>query len=172
MLASNRTMGYFQLLNDGKEVATGKQMSLEVCPAVEQCLLNISWTRDSALAMSRNYFDFVKRQFRDGNGNYQLKTLRTNIVTVPIEMLLSKGSPLLPRINDILLKIMESGLIQYWTELIASRQTALEAKTSHRTEKVLTMDNLQGAFLMWFIGIGLSILGFVGELLFNRFGGN
>lgn len=114
--------------------------------------------------MSRNHFDFIKKTFRDENGNYQLKTLRKNIVTVPIEMLLSKGNALLSRIDQVLFLIKESGLIDHWREEISSRELALEAKMSFRSEKVLTLNNLRGGFLLWSIGIGVSLVVFVVEI--------
>lgn len=48
------------------------------------------------MAMSRIHFDFVKDKYRDEeDGLYRVKALKTNIVTAPIEMLLSKvGSSL------------------------------------------------------------------------------
>lgn len=52
--------------------------------------LPFSSCRDSALAMSRINFEFIKGQLRDGDGNYHVKSLKTDIVTSPIEMLLSK----------------------------------------------------------------------------------
>lgn len=125
-------------------------------------------SRDSALAMSRNHFDFVKRKFRDETGYYKLKALKSNIVTVPIEFLLSKGNPLLGSINKRLMYVMESGLIQYWTEVIASAHTAADARIPDRTEKVLTLDNLRGSFILWLIGIGLSIVVFIGEVFYHQ----
>lgn len=50
--------------------------------------------RTSALAMSRVHFEFIKGQFRDDEGNFHVKALKTDIVTTPIEMLLSKVSGL------------------------------------------------------------------------------
>lgn len=52
--------------------------------------LLFSSCRDSALAMSRINFEFIKGQLRDGAGNYHVKSLKTDIVTSPIELLLSK----------------------------------------------------------------------------------
>lgn len=135
---------------------------MQVCPAVEECLANISWTRNSVLAASRNHFEFVKRRFRDPDGNYQLKALKSNIVTVPIEMLLSRGNPLLNRINQILLQVLESGLISHWQEIVTSRQAS---KTGEKVEKILTLDTLSGGFILWFIGVGLSMVVFLGEMV-------
>ena len=86
-------------------------MPYAICPSVKDCLDDISMNRDGALAMSRNQFDFIKGAYKDETGNFKLKSLATNIVTVPIEMLLSKGNPLLARLNSNLLYIIETGLI-------------------------------------------------------------
>lgn len=126
-------------------------------------------SRSSALAMSRIHFDFVKRNYRDEEGNYRVKVLTTNIVTTPIEMLLSKGNPLLNRINDILLVIMESGLISFLTDAITRTQTADE-KRIFNEEKVLKLDNLLGGFVLLFIGYSLSFVAFIGELLYFKYG--
>lgn len=42
--------------------------------------------------MSRDHFEFIKNQIRDAGGNLHVKALKTDIVTSPIEMLLSKVS--------------------------------------------------------------------------------
>lgn len=166
--ANNRTMTYMHRLM-GEDDHCQSLSTVNVCYDVEQCLANASESRDTGLAMSRKYYEFIKRKYRDDRGNFQFKTLKSNIVTVPIEMLLSKGNPLLSRINRILLCIVESGLIEYWTDTITNLQTALEAKMTYRTEKILTLDNLWGAFLLWFIGIGVSGLSFANEILYRQF---
>lgn len=158
MWMSNGTIKYMN-------VGSGQNDTLAICTDVEHCLGQMRWTRDSALAMSRNYFDFIKRNYTDETGRLQLKSLKSNIVTVPIEMLLSKGNPLLARINGILLNIIESGLIRYWTDHTTSRQIANDAKIDHKTEQVLTLDNLQGVFLLWSMGITMSNVVFIGELV-------
>lgn len=50
--------------------------------------------RDTALAISRIHFEFIKGHFKDDEGNFHVKSLKTDIVTSPIEMLLSKVSGL------------------------------------------------------------------------------
>lgn len=117
--------------------------------------------------MSRNYFQFVKRKYKDFDGKNQLKALKSNIVTVPIEMLLSKGNPLLATINRVLLGIVESGLIDYWTGISTSKQQA-DAMMGERTEKILTLETLKGGFLLWMLGIGLSCLAFLGEVVVHK----
>lgn len=77
-------------------------------------------------------------------------------------MLLSKGNPLLSRINAILLKIMETGFIDYWTGIVTRAQIADENKPI-KGQQILTLDNLKGAFLLWFTGLTLSLFVFVGE---------
>jgi hypothetical protein len=117
--------------------------------------------------MSRTHFDFVKGSFKDNIGNFKLKSLESNIVTVPLEMLLSKGNPMLTTVNRILLKIMESGLIEYWTDSVTSKLLVMD-HLNLQTEKTLTMNNLKGGFILFSVGIGLSIVTFVGELVVSN----
>lgn len=40
--------------------------------------------------MSRVHFEYIKERFRDAEGVQHVKSLESNIVTSPVEMLLSK----------------------------------------------------------------------------------
>ena len=76
---------------------------------------------------------------------------------------------MLPRINEILLDVIESGLIDYWTRNVAKDRAAEQGQEEvEKEEKILKLTNLQGGFILWAIGLGLSIVTFLVEICVDK----
>lgn len=72
---------------------------------------------------------------------------------------------MLPRINGILLLIIESGLIDYWTRTITREQEEAEA---NKGQKILRLENLQGCFYLLALGWGVSLVAFIVEIIIHH----
>jgi hypothetical protein len=87
-------------------------------------------------------------------------------------LILQKGSPFLLRFNDIITRIVEAGLVDYWKEAIIEERRlkagilALESLKDSYVE--LNLLHLQGAFIFLFIGVAFSFIGFLAELFFGK----
>lgn len=75
---------------------------------------------------------------------------------------------MLPRINEILLDIIESGIIDYWTRNVTKDQDADQDEGRFQEQKVLKLANLQGGFFLLGIGLGISFLTFIAEILYDK----
>jgi hypothetical protein len=87
-------------------------------------------------------------------------------------LVLQKGSPFLLLFNDVITRIVEAGLVDYWKEAIIEERRlkagvlALESLKDSYVE--LNVLHLQGAFIFLFIGLGFSFIGFMAELFFGK----
>lgn len=137
-----------------------------ICQLPILCMVDVGLRRDTAVAMSRVNFNYVKTHVKDENGQYRVKALEENIVTRPIQMLLVKGHPLMSRINQILMELIESGVIEHWRKSLVRPQILEEKKIKFSYEQnVLTIRNLLGGIVLWCSGIAISMLAFVYELI-------
>lgn len=68
----------------------------------------------------------------------------------------------MPRINAILLDIIESGLIDYWTRNVTTEGVA-DKDEKFKEQKILKLANLQGVFFIWALGLALSLATFAAE---------
>jgi hypothetical protein len=85
-------------------------------------------------------------------------------------MFMQKGNPLFRPVNDVILRIMEAGLVDYWWSLIVERlklSRNLETEDTPFTYFVFSMSHLYVAFTFLALGYGLSFLVFILELLWN-----
>ena len=90
------------------------------------------------------------------------------------------------KVNNLILHIFKAGLLSRWmddamNEYRAHKKSVIEAQMAKGEEFVdkvvkssqilgiqaLSMDNLQGAFLLWFTGIGLSFIALLSEIGFG-----
>lgn len=112
------------------------------------------------MAISNQYFEYVKNDYKDRFGNIQIHKIQPDIATLPVEMLLVKGHPLRKRINSILLKIISAGLIDFWSQQIKMERTRSNEKLDNKLDEdvVLSFYHLHGAFLVLICGWILSAI--------------
>lgn len=78
------------------------------------------------MANSRNYFHYILKDYQNSiTGESKIEALKSNIISAPVEMLITKGWPLLNLFNEQLLKLTETGLIDFWSRSIM-HQRAIE----------------------------------------------
>jgi hypothetical protein len=87
-------------------------------------------------------------------------------------MMMQKGSPLLLPVNEIITRIVEAGLSDYWLQAIIEetrlKAGILQLESLKDSYIELNVSHLQGAFIFLFIGIGLSFMAFLSELSFGK----
>lgn len=87
---------------------------------------------------------------------------------------LRKNSVLLESLNEFLMRVTESGLHVYWeTESYFARNLLLShARLKDNVDNIrraLTINKLKGHFLIWGVGMCISILRFGYELVLYKF---
>lgn len=76
------------------------------------------------------------------------------------------GDPLIPRIEQLLVYISESGFSVKWSR--QCKKIVFQNEMEENTEIVLTFQHLQGSFVILVTGLCLAFLIFLAELFFNE----
>lgn len=140
------------------------------CPGFEACSRRTATIGDAATVLDFQEFDYYKHKFVDENGDSLLCRLPGKISGYLIAMFMQKGNPLFRPVNDVILRIMEAGLVNFWWSLIVERQKFTrnpETEDTPITFFVFSMSHLYVAFTFLVVGCGLSFLVFILELLCN-----
>ena len=82
---------------------------------------------------------------------------------------LQKRSPLKPYFDREISKIAEAGIVEHITALYAKKQDNWNPRANAGKLFSYSLDSLQGAFYVWLLGLGLSTLTFIAELVFHRY---
>lgn len=86
-------------------------------------------------------------------------------------VLTSKGSPLGPGFDKVILSAFQSGLVEKWFRVAKSRFSSTSntdgSNVENKSATVLTVNDLKGAFFVLVVGICISSLLLVGELMLD-----
>ncbi|CAO1421445.1 unnamed protein product [Diamesa hyperborea] len=102
------TTKYFRSQND--TIGSFILKNVQLCNSTKICLHRLTKEKKFSIAISQRYLEYVINEFKE-DGKPIVRVLDDKIVQTPIEMLMFKGNPLLNRFNDLLLRIVEAGLI-------------------------------------------------------------
>jgi hypothetical protein len=133
------------------------------------CLERLTKVGDLAMLAATDIVEYTAACRNIQNpGKPVFYTFQSGFLSSNYVMYLTKGSPLLERINSITRHATEAGLVDHWwAEMIYSctlkRYVEIEEEFS-----TLTTSNLQSAFVLLFLGVGLSCFAFVAELICGR----
>jgi len=87
-------------------------------------------------------------------------------------MMMFHGDPLMRRVNDIIVRVVEAGLYNYWVSLEFNRYKILKSKIGlvHQLDEYYSFSlyHLQTVFYLLLMGWCLSALSFILEVLYNR----
>jgi hypothetical protein len=116
-------------------------------------------------------FDYYKHKFVDSNGEPLLCRVPGKISGYFITMFMQKGNPLFQPVNDVILHMMEAGLVDFWWSLRVEKLKLSwyqESEDAPITYFVFSMSHLYVAFTFLALGYGLSVSIFILEFL-SRF---
>jgi hypothetical protein len=89
-----------------------------------------------------------------------------------LRMIMLQGDPLMRRINEIIDRVVEAGIYNFWISLLMNNYKIKSRKISHvhRIDGYYSYNlyHMQPAFYLLLMGWCLSALCFMGELLYNR----
>ncbi|GLV41307.1 Ionotropic receptor 68a [Carabus blaptoides fortunei] len=137
------TLQYFT----GEDTWKARKISKEwiECTALT-CLNRVIYERNFAYATTRIYLAYLKERFLDKNDHSLMYTFKQNAAVVNIVMMLSRGFPLIHRINILLARINEAGLIDLWLKNLWMHRYEVDSLSDQ--EQILTLYNLQAAFII------------------------
>uniref|UniRef100_A0A182J2K2 Putative ionotropic receptor ligand binding domain-containing protein n=1 Tax=Anopheles atroparvus TaxID=41427 RepID=A0A182J2K2_ANOAO len=139
-----------------------------VCPRMDECLARLRTERLLAVAISRAHSSNSRLI---GEAEMYCFPKTDNIYTYSVSMLAKKDFHLLPKMNDLIRRISESGLLGKWqkeSEKIRIDADVEEDEVGADGQTTLRLDHIEGAFLLGAVGLGLSLVAFVAELVYYR----
>lgn len=145
----------------------------KACPDADACLHRIAYKRDFALIIMSVHAEYEVLSYLDANSQSRIYCFPKVYLVYPSEMYMRKGFPFQDRLNQLILRIKDAGFIFKWMndlqyrEFIRQLRIANEQHPREQTQK-LTLDHLQGAFMIWALGYGSAILAFIGEFVYYK----
>lgn len=137
------------------------------CSDPVTCMRKVAKERNYAFAFSKLFIKFVEGRFVTANGEPELYTFKDRIVLLMVLMPMSRGFPLMQRINDLLIRITEAGFLTFWFSNL-KETPAIIATGLNSNQLKLSLDNLQGAFFLLAIGMLLASLVFIVEFVLKK----
>lgn len=96
-----------------------------------------------------------------------LHIMKECAINMPISIGLGKNSPLKPRFNDLLLQIMEAGLISKWlSDSVQKFEASIEEPPQ---EALMDLRKLYGVLFALLVGFGIATLVLIIENLYWKF---
>jgi hypothetical protein len=95
------------------------------------------------------------------------KLLPIPLAIIPVVIYFQKNSPLTKLFSDKIQDMMAAGLVEYWIKL-EGYSTSEKEEIISEEPKVMTVNQLQAAFIFCLCGNAIGLLIFVGELFFQK----
>lgn len=116
--------------------------------------------------------EYSNTEFLTDNALRTLHIMRDDVLKFHVTTILKPGSPLVNKLNHVLMWLRDSGIIDHWELDISIRFGSKRILTSHSYKDEsqknycqLRMDNLDGVFVSLLIGHGVSVIVFLTEKL-------
>jgi hypothetical protein len=138
---------------------------------IDKCLKRMAYEGDLAVAGGRRGIEFLAHTKYKKNGRPLYLPFEDNILDGYLVIYLRKGSILLERINSIVLRLQNAGIIDKWVNDIRRKFSQHFDKALFEDELcVLTLAHLEGAFYLLFFGIFVSVTVWLLEIIHHFFG--
>jgi len=154
----------------------------KACKTIYKCLQRVIERKDFATIFDSFHAEYFTTRLLFHNIHVQVCTLEEDILLFRVSMYMTKGNPLLHRINTIIARILEAGLYRKWQKdfLSSSRLNdhpiddddtnfsdfaTEELNTDYST---LSLMHLQVVFYVLLIGQIVSTFVFLAEVLYSR----
>jgi hypothetical protein len=146
------------------------------CDDMVTCILWAAKYRNISSICSAGYvkYFYYISEYSDEFRGYQPCLLKEMpVVVTGMLMALQKGSPFLDRVNEILDRLIESGIPEYLKKYSLKAKTIIKgnsenSKTIADDYYVLTMNNMQSAFYLFLFGHSLGLISFIMEMLYFK----
>jgi hypothetical protein len=150
------------------------------CPNLDVCLRRIASEQDFAICGGESHLLFLSQTQYCVSGMPQFLPFKEEVSSLFVTMFFRVGSVFLESFNKVIYRVTESGMVQkFWTDIELSHigcisedgeeGEAEDADGGGSGADVLTVQHMQGAFIMLLLGHAFSICVFVTELTFFNF---
>jgi len=143
--------------------------SLQFCDDVTVCLKSLALTAETALVNDKSYVEYlIPRSYIDSNGGPLLQPMPQEVLSYHIVMILSKGNLLLERFDELISRIVESGLMVKWARDIMYTRAVGAVSQESGGGRRLSMAHLQSMFVLLLIGEGLALVALIVEVVMRK----
>ncbi|XP_053672276.1 uncharacterized protein LOC128722623 [Anopheles nili] len=139
------------------------------CASLDRCLGRLRTERTIAIAISRAH---SSNSPAIGEAELYCFAKADNIYTYSVSMLAKKDFHLLPKINELIRRISESGLLGKWQKESEKIRIDDGDDGGHGGpdggQTILRLDHIEGAFLLGAAGLVLALVAFIFEVVYHR----
>jgi hypothetical protein len=166
---------YSQIFDNGYDRELSKvKTNYVICPSKEICDTWVKYEKNVSVLMVDKIVEdkYARGVYVGENSEPLLCRLEDGVIfNTGLSMILFHGDPLLRRVNEIIDRVVEAGLYNYWISLAMNRIKLNSRKIAivHPLEGYysFTLYHMQPAFYLLLMGWCLSTLCFMVELLHN-----
>jgi hypothetical protein len=164
------TVGLFDYFNDPADANMRRiRDSLRFCDDVTVCLKSLALTAETALVNDKSYVDYlIPRLYLDNNGRPLLQPVPQEVLSYHIVMIMSKGNLLLERFDELISRVVESGLTVKWARDIMYTRAVGAVSQESGGGRRLSMAHLQSMFVLLLIGEGLALVVLIVEVVVRK----
>ncbi|KAH1019572.1 hypothetical protein HUJ04_009368 [Dendroctonus ponderosae] len=105
---------------------------------------------------------------KNSNSLRHLHIMRDCIINMPVSIGLQKNSPIKPRVDQLLRRMLEAGLVKKWLYDVMKGAVIPDSDTDG-TKALMNLKKMYGALVALAIGYGAGLLALLGELLHFNF---
>ncbi|CAH0554747.1 unnamed protein product [Brassicogethes aeneus] len=92
------------------------------------------------------------------------------IINMPVSIGLQKNSPIKPRVDKLIRRVLEAGLIKKWLDDVMQRVLNANLDLDNTPSKaIMSMKKLYEALVALFIGYFIGLVGFIVEILYFKY---
>jgi FtsH-binding integral membrane protein len=143
------------------------------CPDFGACARRTATVGDAATILDFERFGIFKHKFVDDDGGGSLLCrLPDKISGYEITMYMQKGNPLFRPVNDVILRLLEAGLVDFWWSMVVYLQKFSTEKeegvVAPITFFVFSLSHLYVAFTFLALGCCISGVVFILEIVYKN----
>jgi hypothetical protein len=143
------------------------------CDDMVTCMLWTAKYRNISSICTSEIVEILYYGSDEFRGNQACALTETPVLVTDIVIALQKGSPFLDHMNEIIDRLVESGIPAYLAKFSPEgkhyiKSKSIPSKTVADEYYVLTMDNMQCAFYLFLFGHSLGFISFLIEMLYFK----
>lgn len=113
----------------------------------------------------------IPLRYLDDRSRPRLRKIPKKVVKYPVSMYLTKGSPYLGRINSVILRLIEAGIVKKWWRDIKFSKVNYKLtkflRSLSRHDDGLHLEHLFGVFAVYLVMISVCMTVFITEVFWH-----
>lgn len=152
---------------DGDIFNTMLKRSTKCVPTLN-CLLKVAERTDYATLIPKSYFVYESWRFKDKHRRSIMYVFPRKLMFYISVMYMTKGYPLKSRINELIVRTTEAGLVRRWLQNIYLKKKLYDHIEEDEDPEPLTTQHLYGIFMIAVIGWTVGVIFLLGEFMYKK----